>query len=84
MVIIDRLPIEKVKVCFVCPACRVVNIKIVAEYEIDPKNYPVVKRDGYGNTVYICEAPCVDCQSNNNGNDETINEKPVYPRKVGG
>ncbi len=71
MEIIDRLPVEKVKVCFVCPMCRVVDIKIMAEYEIDPDNYPVVKRDGYGNTVYICEAPCRDCQPNEYENDET-------------
>ncbi len=58
-----KLEVGKVKICFVCPICRMVDIKIEDEFSVNPENYPEVKRDGFGNTVYICEAPCADCQN---------------------
>ncbi len=58
-----KLDLGKVKIWFVCPTCRQVDMKIVKDYEVNPANYHAVKRDGFGNTVYICNAPCAGCQS---------------------
>ena len=52
----------KVKVWFVCPDCHWVDLEIKNDKEVDPVEFDEVKKDEYGNDVYICEAYCSDCQ----------------------